>query len=263
MSGRPVGRSASTLPEVRDEAVEAAPPPAWAAQGALAGVRPPTCSACSGSPRPRRRRPAAPPAARPLRIAVLVPAHDEEDGVAATVASLLASDHPSDAHRVVVIADNCSGRHRAARRRRRRGGVGAPRSRPPRQGPGAGLGARAAARRARPARGRRLRRRRLPRGARRRCGRCSDAIAAGAPARPDRLPDRQPGGVELGGPPVGGLRAHAPASAVPARARPGCRPACSAPAWPSAPTSCARCHGRSFSVTEDIEHHVRLVEHGP
>ena len=43
-----------------------------------------------------------------LRFDVIVPAHDEEANVAATVASLLAMDYPREAFRVVVIADNCS-----------------------------------------------------------------------------------------------------------------------------------------------------------
>ncbi len=44
----------------------------------------------------------------PLRIAVLVPAHDEETVIEACVASLMAQDHPSDRRAVIVIADNCS-----------------------------------------------------------------------------------------------------------------------------------------------------------
>ena len=55
----------------------------------------------------RRRRP--PPASTPsTRIDVVVPAHDEENGIAATVASLLATDYPPALRRVVVVADNCS-----------------------------------------------------------------------------------------------------------------------------------------------------------
>jgi cellulose synthase/poly-beta-1,6-N-acetylglucosamine synthase-like glycosyltransferase len=54
-----------------------------------------------------RRAPPASPAARP-RFDVLVPAHDEEGGIAATVASLLAISYPPDAFRVWVVADNCS-----------------------------------------------------------------------------------------------------------------------------------------------------------
>jgi 1,2-diacylglycerol 3-beta-glucosyltransferase len=56
---------------------------------------------------------ARPRAARPLpgaelRVAVLVPAHDEGAGVRATVRSLLALDWPRAALDLVVIADNCS-----------------------------------------------------------------------------------------------------------------------------------------------------------
>jgi 1,2-diacylglycerol 3-beta-glucosyltransferase len=50
----------------------------------------------------RRRRPAVAPAPA-LSTVVLVPAHDEQDGVAATVASLNGAE-------VIVIADNCSDR---------------------------------------------------------------------------------------------------------------------------------------------------------
>jgi 1,2-diacylglycerol 3-beta-glucosyltransferase len=43
----------------------------------------------------------------PLRIAVLVPAHDEESVIGACVASLTAQDHPTDRREIIVIADNC------------------------------------------------------------------------------------------------------------------------------------------------------------
>jgi 1,2-diacylglycerol 3-beta-glucosyltransferase len=57
------------------------------------------------------RNPAAAPEAgkgAPLRLAVLIPAHDEEGGIAATLESLAACEYPVDARRIVVIADNCS-----------------------------------------------------------------------------------------------------------------------------------------------------------
>jgi cellulose synthase/poly-beta-1,6-N-acetylglucosamine synthase-like glycosyltransferase len=44
------------------------------------------------------------------RFLVLVPAHDEEDGISATVASCLASDYPQSLFSVLVIADNCTDR---------------------------------------------------------------------------------------------------------------------------------------------------------
>ena len=54
---------------------------------------------------PRGRRPAA--AVDPaLRVAVLVPAHDEERGIAATLATIAPQLRPGD--RLVVVADNCS-----------------------------------------------------------------------------------------------------------------------------------------------------------
>jgi 1,2-diacylglycerol 3-beta-glucosyltransferase len=43
-----------------------------------------------------------------LPLVVLVPAHDEEAGIAATLASLVAQDYPADARRIIVIADNCA-----------------------------------------------------------------------------------------------------------------------------------------------------------
>ncbi|MDX6610220.1 MAG: hypothetical protein QOF85_2145 [Solirubrobacterales bacterium] len=47
-------------------------------------------------------------AGEPMRLAVLVPAHDEEGGIGATLESLAACEYPLDARRIVVIADNCS-----------------------------------------------------------------------------------------------------------------------------------------------------------
>ena len=46
--------------------------------------------------------------AAPLRLAVLVPAHNEESGIEATLESLAACEYPADARRIVVIADNCT-----------------------------------------------------------------------------------------------------------------------------------------------------------
>jgi len=55
------------------------------------------------------RRVAAPTApAAWTRFAVVVPAHDEEAGIGATVASLRAMRYPPDRFRVLVVADNCS-----------------------------------------------------------------------------------------------------------------------------------------------------------
>lgn len=44
------------------------------------------------------------------RFVVLVPAHNEAQGIAATVRSLLATDYPASSRRVVVVADNCTDR---------------------------------------------------------------------------------------------------------------------------------------------------------
>jgi len=48
------------------------------------------------------------PTTRQLRFDVFVPAHDEEGGIARTVASLLRIEWPADRFRVLVVADNCS-----------------------------------------------------------------------------------------------------------------------------------------------------------
>ena len=55
-----------------------------------------------------RQLPASGRSSRQLRFDVVVPAHDEEAGIARTVASLLAMDWPGGNFRVVVVADNCS-----------------------------------------------------------------------------------------------------------------------------------------------------------
>ena len=56
---------------------------------------------------PRAPRATAAPG-EPLPAVVLVPAHDEAAGIAATVAGLRAQDYPAERLEVVVIADNCS-----------------------------------------------------------------------------------------------------------------------------------------------------------
>jgi 1,2-diacylglycerol 3-beta-glucosyltransferase len=51
---------------------------------------------------------AAPDPGEPrTRFDVIVPAHDEEQGIASTVESLLAVDYPAERRRVLVVADNC------------------------------------------------------------------------------------------------------------------------------------------------------------
>lgn len=54
------------------------------------------------------RHAAPPPADESVRFDVVVPAHDEEAGIGATVASLLALDYPRARYRVLVVADNCT-----------------------------------------------------------------------------------------------------------------------------------------------------------
>jgi 1,2-diacylglycerol 3-beta-glucosyltransferase len=43
-----------------------------------------------------------------IRFVVVVPAHDEERNIAATVRSLLDTDYPGELRRVLVVADNCT-----------------------------------------------------------------------------------------------------------------------------------------------------------
>jgi len=59
-----------------------------------------------------RARP-EPPSRRPrprLRLVVLVPAHDEQAGIRATLDSVAGCAYPAEALRTIVIADNCSDR---------------------------------------------------------------------------------------------------------------------------------------------------------
>jgi hypothetical protein len=58
----------------------------------------------------RRTAPAAAAPGRNLGLAVLVPAHDEEAGIATTLAALTGAEYPEAERRIVVIADNCSDR---------------------------------------------------------------------------------------------------------------------------------------------------------
>jgi cellulose synthase/poly-beta-1,6-N-acetylglucosamine synthase-like glycosyltransferase len=69
------------------------------------------------------------------RMAILVPAHDEEDGIARTVAALKTELGPGD--RLLVIADNCH--DRTAERAREAGAEVAERSDPERRGKGFAL----------------------------------------------------------------------------------------------------------------------------
>ncbi|MEP7346274.1 MAG: glycosyltransferase family 2 protein [Gemmatimonadaceae bacterium] len=62
------------------------------------------------------RRRAVPEGVRTLRFDIIVPAHNEEAGIAATVTNLLALDYPRELYRVVVVADNCTDRTSAVAR---------------------------------------------------------------------------------------------------------------------------------------------------
>jgi hypothetical protein len=84
----------------------------------------------------RRSLPAA--AANPrLRFAILVPAHNEEEGIGATLDSLRRLEYPADRFDIVVIADNC--RDRTAARARAAGALVYERHDPERRGKGHAL----------------------------------------------------------------------------------------------------------------------------
>jgi cellulose synthase/poly-beta-1,6-N-acetylglucosamine synthase-like glycosyltransferase len=55
-----------------------------------------------------QRLPSPGRSARQLRFDVIVPAHNEQNGIVRTVSSLLAMDWPRELFRVIVVADNCS-----------------------------------------------------------------------------------------------------------------------------------------------------------
>ena len=59
---------------------------------------------------PKRSRPAIPSAAYDVRLAVIIPAYNEELGLPATLRSLLSCDDPPEPSDIVVVADNCTDR---------------------------------------------------------------------------------------------------------------------------------------------------------
>ena len=54
------------------------------------------------------RRGAGSLSAAPVRFAVVIPAHNEELGLPATLRTVAASDYPAECVRVLVVADNCT-----------------------------------------------------------------------------------------------------------------------------------------------------------
>jgi 1,2-diacylglycerol 3-beta-glucosyltransferase len=75
--------------------------------------------------------------APPTRFAVLVPAHDEAEGIGATIASLQAVVYPRESYRVIVVADNCT--DGTAARARASGAIVLERTDPERRGKGYAL----------------------------------------------------------------------------------------------------------------------------
>lgn len=84
-----------------------------------------------------RREPRAIYADPELRFILLVPAHDEQGSIAATVESLRAVDYPAELRHVVVVADNCQDRTAAVARAA--GAVVLDRRDPERRGKGVAL----------------------------------------------------------------------------------------------------------------------------
>ncbi len=84
-----------------------------------------------------RRRPPPPGSPPHLRFDVVVPAHDEEAGVEATILDLLRMDYPPELCRVIVVADNCT--DHTADRARRAGALVLVRDEPARRGKGYAL----------------------------------------------------------------------------------------------------------------------------
>jgi 1,2-diacylglycerol 3-beta-glucosyltransferase len=76
-----------------------------AAAAALASSAYLTAIALAGA---RGRRATGPPSGGQLHLTVLVPAHDEAASIRSAVAGLFACDYPPDRLRVLVVADNCS-----------------------------------------------------------------------------------------------------------------------------------------------------------
>src|SRR3954468_19991773 len=83
----------------------------------------------------RRPPPVAPVPS--LRFDVVVPAHDEENGIGETIASLLSIDYPRSLFRVLVVADNC--RDRTAERAEAAGAEVLVRQQPDHRGKGFAL----------------------------------------------------------------------------------------------------------------------------
>jgi cellulose synthase/poly-beta-1,6-N-acetylglucosamine synthase-like glycosyltransferase len=65
------------------------------------------CIAGLHRPRERDNEPSGDPAVSPPQLAVLVPAHDERLAIADAVISILACPYPVERRMVIVIADNC------------------------------------------------------------------------------------------------------------------------------------------------------------
>ncbi len=86
---------------IADACVGIAAVPAVLASGYLAAL-------AVFSRSPRRKKPTTPTTGALPVFDVVIPAHDEEENIAKTVASVLAVDYPRSAFRVVVVADNCT-----------------------------------------------------------------------------------------------------------------------------------------------------------
>lgn len=82
----------------------------WTVAAALFAVHTYLLSLVAAAARSGRGHLSASLPGAPLRMVVLVPAHDEELGIEESVSSLVQQRYPAEARRIVVIADNCTDR---------------------------------------------------------------------------------------------------------------------------------------------------------